>query len=122
MYATADDYTRYVGAAPEGIDKLLEQTSDQVDSVTFNRVRGIGFESLTDYQKEMIKKAVCHQAAYRLEYGAYEGISSFSAGSVSVSLNNANTLNGQVISKVAAEYLKNTGLTTRSLSWRHSHV
>lgn len=117
MYATLDDYETFIGTAPEGIEKLLDQASDLVDSVTFNRIRGVGFDNLTDYQQKMIRKAVCYQASFKTEYGEYEGVSSFSAGSISVTMNTASLFNGQTMSGSAVEYLKNTGLTSRNLLW-----
>ena len=119
MYADSTDYEKYISPnIPENINILLEQASDQVDLATFNRIRGVGFINLTNYQQEMIKKAVCHQVQYKAEYGSYEGISSFSAGSISVSLNTGNMLNGQTMSKIAADSILSTGLASRNISWR----
>lgn len=118
MYATAEDYTTFVSdQVPDNLDRLLNQASDDVDAVTFNRIRGVGFEKLTTYQQDMIKKAVCHQAEYLLNYGQYEGISSFSAGGVSVSLNQEALFNGKRLTGKAIECLRTTGLTSRNVRW-----
>ena len=55
----------------ETATKLLEEASDQVDRLTYGRIRKREFESLTEYQQEMIKKAVCHQAEFINNYGEY---------------------------------------------------
>lgn len=118
MYATVNDYQVYVSDdMPEDILRLLAQAEDQVDNVTFNRIRGVGFANLTAYQQEMIKKAVCYQAQFLVTYGQFEGVSSFSAGSVSVSMDTNNLFNGQQMGRKAIECLKNTGLTSRNANW-----
>ncbi|WFF72677.1 hypothetical protein [Proteiniclasticum sp. QWL-01] len=122
MYASANDYLTYIAdELPANIERLLAQAADDVDAVTFNRIRGVGFSSLTAYQQEMVKKAVCHQAEYLMNYGQYEGISSFSAGGVSVSLNQNNLFNGKRMSSKAIECLKTTGLTSRNVRWGRSN-
>lgn len=118
MYATGADYVQYISdEAPPNLDRLLIQAADDVDAVTFNRIRGLGFTNLTAYQQEMVKKAVCHQAEYLASYGQYEGISSFSAGSISVSMNQENKVNGRRLGSKAIECLSGTGLTSRNVRW-----
>lgn len=122
MYATAEDYVRYIAdETPADLERLLEQASDDVDAVTFNRIRGVGFEALTTYQQDMVKKAVCHQAEFLSSYGQYEGISSFSAGSISVTMSQDNTLNGRRLGSKAVECLKGTGLASRNTQWGRSN-
>ena len=36
------------------IDKSLRKASRHIDTLTFNRVNGLGFENLTDFQKDII--------------------------------------------------------------------
>jgi hypothetical protein len=98
--------------------KLLEEASDQVDRLTYGRIRRKGFKSLTEYQQEMIKKAVCHQAEFINNYGEYlsSPLSGFSIGDVSLSFGKENQGPGGVIAdKKTLDYLSQTGLTVRRL-------
>lgn len=98
--------------------KLLEEASDQVDRLTYGRIRRKGFKNLTEYQQEMIKKAVCHQAEFINNYGEYlsSPLSGFSIGDVSLSFGKENQGPGGVIAdKKTLDYLSQTGLTVRRL-------
>jgi len=70
------------------LKKSLSDAQDDIDSLTFNRIVASGFDSLTNYQQEKIKKAVCQQAEFMYTHGPYINlpVSSFKAGSVSMSL------------------------------------
>lgn len=98
------------------IQQKLERASDQIDSLTFNRIVAIGFNNLTDFQKDKVKKAICIHADFIEQYGAYidTPLSGFSAGSVSVSFN-ANKVNGITTTQEVLNYLKQTGLTYRGI-------
>lgn len=98
--------------------KLLEKTSDDIDKLTYGRIRKKGFNNLTEYQKELIKKAVCYQVDFQNKYGEYLDmpINSFSAGDISMSFNKGNQGAGGVIAdKKVLDYLSQTGLTSRRL-------
>ena len=98
------------------LDKKLERASEQINTLTYNRIIGIGFKNLTDFQKDKIKKAVCIHAEFIEQYGEYidAPISGFSAGSTSVSFN-TNKINGITTTQEVLNYLKQTGLTCRRL-------
>ena len=100
----------------EDVDKKLERASDQIDSLTFNRIIGIGFDNLTKFQKDKVQKAVCIHAEFIEQYGNYIDmpLSGFSAGSTSVSFN-AEKVNGITTTQEVLNYLKQTGLTCRRL-------
>ena len=53
----------------------LERSSDQIDSLTFNRIRAKGFDNLTDFQKDKIRKAVCILPCLTFSMGVRELIS-----------------------------------------------
>lgn len=102
---------------PEGsINQKLERASDQIDTLTYNRINGKGFNKLTEFQKDKVKKAVCIHAEFIEQYGSYIDmpLSGFSAGSTSVSFN-ANKVNGITTTQEVLNYLKQTGLTCRRL-------
>ncbi len=98
--------------------RLLEEASDQADRLTYGRIRARGFNNLTEYQQEMIKKAVCHQAEFIDNYGEYlnSPLSGFSIGDVCLSFGKENQGPGGVIAdKKTLDYLSQTGLTVRRL-------
>ena len=94
----------------------LERASDQIDTLTYNRIVGIGFDNLTEFQKDKVQKAVCIHAEFIEQYGEYINmpLSGFSAGSTSVSFN-AEKVNGITTTQEVLNYLKQTGLTCRRL-------
>lgn len=71
-YAGPEDFARYCpGEALAGAElaAALERASDQVDGLCFGRIRRRGFDKLTVFQQERIKKAVCLHAAFLAAYG-----------------------------------------------------
>lgn len=69
-YVTTDYYTNvYKGSiVPEqDLEKALRQASRHVDSLTYNRVVGQGFSSLTEFQQDVIQEVVCQQADFETE-------------------------------------------------------
>lgn len=116
MYVDEAYYTDFSGQIEKKLNSKLERASDQIDALTFNRIVGIGFNNLTEFQKDKIKKAVCLHANFMDQYGEYIDmpLSGFSAGSTSVSFN-ANKVNGVTTTQEVLNYLKQTGLTCRRL-------
>lgn len=100
----------------ENINKKLERASEQIDTLTFNRIVGIGFNNLTPFQQDKIKKAVCIHAEFHEQYGDYIDmpLSGFSAGSISVDFN-GQKLNGVTTTQEVVNYLKQTGLMCRRM-------
>ncbi|GAB6170081.1 hypothetical protein JCM1393_25410 [Clostridium carnis] len=98
----------------ESIEKKLERASDQIDTLTYNRINGKGVNNLTEFQKDKIKKAICIHAEFTEQYGEYINmpLSGFSAGSTSVSFN-TNKVNGITTTQEVLNYIKQTGLTCR---------
>lgn len=117
------DYNYYIDTYKGSLDedaatKLLEEASDQVDRLTYGRIRKKGFDNLTEYQQGLIKKAVCYQAEFINAYGEYLNmpLSGFSAGDISLSLNKDNQGPGGIIAdKKTLDYLAQTGLSSRRL-------
>lgn len=97
-------------------EQRLERASDQIDSLTFNRIRAKGFDNLTEFQKDRIRKAVCIHADFIEQYGDYINmpLNGFSAGSVSVNFN-SKTFNGVSTTQEVLNYLNQTGLTCRRI-------
>lgn len=69
-YASKEYYqNEYQGSiVPE--DKLLKalrQASRHIDSLTFNRIVGRGFSSLSSFQQDLIREVTCQQADFETE-------------------------------------------------------
>lgn len=117
------DYEYYKNTFKGALDestatKLLEESSDQIDRLTFGRIRMKGFSNLTEYQQEQVKKAVCHQVEFNNKYAEYFDmpISGFSAGDISLSFSEDNQGAGGIVAdKKTLDYLGQTGLTSRRL-------
>ncbi len=71
--------------------KALIQASRHVDSLTFNRIVGNGFDNLTEYQKGIIREVVCQQADFETENADMISsvLSSYSINGVSMQFGSA---------------------------------
>ena len=117
-YADAQYYLNtYKGTtiSEADIERHLARASDDIDTMTYNRIQAAGFDNLTVYQQEQVKKAVCSQAEFLHQYGEFTDLplKSFSAGSISLSL--GEEVNGVAASKTAIRYLTSTGLISRRI-------
>jgi len=100
------------------VDKLLVEASDEIDKLTYGRIRRKGFDNLTEFQQDRVKKAVCYQAEFVNTYGDYlsSPLGGFSIGDVSLSIGQENQGPGGIIAdKKTLSYLSQTGLTSRRL-------
>lgn len=69
-YVTPEYYrdTYQGGTVPRGEqEKALRQASRHIDSLTYNRIVGRGFSSLTPFQQEVIRDVICQQADFEQE-------------------------------------------------------
>lgn len=118
-------YNIYNGTiSASDLSKYLKLASEKIDEVTFNRIVRIGFNNLTDFQKEKVKEAVCYQADYIYENGYDEenmrGISSYSVLDISVTKDGNGTITEakkKHMSSYAYDQIQKTGLTCRSFRW-----
>ena len=101
----------------DDLPRALEDASDQVDFMTFNRIRAIGFDNLTPFQQEMVQKAVCQHAEYVFQYGDFLNmpLTGYSAGSISMSFKSEALIEGIQTSGSVQNNLAATGLTNRRL-------
>lgn len=51
----------------EEVFKYLRQASRHIDSLTYNRIVGKGFSSLTSFQQEIIQEVCCQQAEFEYQ-------------------------------------------------------
>lgn len=69
-YVTPEYYLdQYEGSIvpEEELSKALKVASRHIDSLTYNRIVGRGFSSLTDFQQEVIREVVCMQTDFEYE-------------------------------------------------------
>lgn len=97
----------------------LEEAERDIDSLTFNRIKGIGFDGLTDFQRSLIKRAVVDQADFKHQYASLieNPLASYSINGVSMSWDNTKVLQKSGIYTSASIYgmLRQTGLTYRGV-------
>lgn len=67
-YAAEADYLKYYTIAPKDFDKLVRRASRIIDTLTYNRIIGKGFESLSPYQQETITECCCEIVQFYDEY------------------------------------------------------
>lgn len=114
-YVTADFYKNtYLGdSIPiDRIQDMLDKASLDIDTLTRMKIkqRG-GFESLSSFEQIQVKLAVCSQAEHRYLKASLEGVSSYSIGDISVSMEEASESYG----KGCIAYLNLTNLMYRGL-------
>ncbi|PWV97442.1 hypothetical protein DFQ01_12186 [Paenibacillus cellulosilyticus] len=118
-YATADDYTLYGnGSIPaDMLERELQRASDQVDSLTYNRIVACGVDNLTPFQRANVAKAICQQADFMFQYGNYLNtpLTGYSAGSVSLSFKAVEGAGGIQTTEAVTGLLRATGLANRRL-------
>ena len=123
MYASVEYYkTTYRGnLEDEGIEKALQQASRHIDTLTYNRIVGIGFDNLTEYQQGIIKECECLMADWETDNADYINsmLSSYSLNGASMSFTgnsaSAVVVNGVAVSRDIYSHLQKCGMCTRVL-------
>lgn len=119
MYATLLDYLDLIGEddilETSEIEDNLRLASVKIDEMTFGRINGVGFDSLTPFQRDCVVRAVCYQARYIAENGYDETeISSYTIGKLSVSTGQATAPASKYhMSPAAYAVLRSSGLMWR---------
>lgn len=104
----------------DNVLRNLKDASLHINTLTFNRIVGIGFENLTDFQKEIIREVVCRLAEFEYENAdlLQTPLSNYSINGVAMGFNekwNVQIQNGIAIPKKDYCLLGQTGLTCRNL-------
>ena len=123
MYADYEYYTtEYKGTLPEEeAVKALKQASRHIDTLTYNRIVGAGFERLTAFQQDIIKETACMMADFESANASMINslINSYSINGASVTFSgegaNCQLVNGIIVQRNVYEILSLTGLTCLSL-------
>lgn len=119
-YVTVEEYKKSYNDIPDdSIEKSLKKASRHIDTLTFNRIQGIGFDNLTEFQKEIIKEVACELAnfEYENEDVITSVLNSYSINGVSMAFGdswNVKVLKGVAIPTELYETLSQTGLCTLS--------
>lgn len=117
MYLRPEEYT---GDIPENeLEVRLIRACRDIDSLTYNRIVKIGFECLTELQKELIREAVQLHADFVYDNAELiqSPLSSYSISGVSMSLDRSKvvTVGGVTTSSQVYSLLMQTGLCVRRL-------
>lgn len=119
QYADVNDYVdmglgNYQSAVEGG---LFELASDAVDALCYGRIRKVGFDNLTTFQQEKVKKAVCLHVSFLSTYGDLlnSPLSSYGINGVSMSFDTAKvvTQGGVTTNQAVMQQLRQSGLATR---------
>lgn len=125
-YADAAYYKEVFGGdtiPADDLDKCLRTASRHIDSLTYNRIVGLGISGLTEFQQDIIREVCCEIAEF--EYDNAELLESvlqnYSINGVSMSF--GNSWNVKIMSGVAVRAdtynkLSQTGLCTPVLRGR----
>ena len=69
-YVTPEYYNAVYGGnvvPEEELVKYLRQASRHIDSLTYNRIVGVGISGLGEFQQDTIREVVCKQAEFEYE-------------------------------------------------------
>lgn len=120
IYADEAFYkNEYLGIhTPEQLNRILKTASQHIDTLTFNRIVGVGFENLTPFQQSVIREVCCQMADFMIENKDLieTTLSSYSINGVSMAFGdnwNVVTSQGIALSRSTFELLKQSGLTRR---------
>lgn len=117
MYLTPDEYSGDIPA--EQLEKRLSDACRVIDSLTFNRIVGAGFDDLTEFQQGIIKEAVAKQAdfAYSNAELLDSPLSAYSISGVSMTFDRSKvlTIGGVTTTNEVYGLLVQTGLCYRGL-------
>lgn len=102
----------------ENLNRILKTASQHIDTLTFNRIGGMGFDNLTPFQQSVIREVCCQMADFMIENKDLieTTLSSYSINGVSMAFGdnwNVVTSQGIALSRSTFELLKQSGLTRR---------
>ena len=120
IYADETFYkNEYLGThTPENLNRILKTASQHIDTLTFNRIVGMGFDNLTPFQQSVIREVCCQMADFMIENQDLieTALSSYSINGVSMNFGdswNVVTMNGIAMKRSTFELLNQSGLTRK---------
>lgn len=123
MYADYEYYSvEYHGQMPENeAMSALKQACRHIDTLTYNRIVGRGFERLTAFQQGIIKEVACMMADFEHNNADMINslVNSYSINGASISFGgegaNYKLVNGVVVQRDVYAYLSQSGLCCASM-------
>ena len=102
------------------LNKYLQYASDDIDTMTYNRIVWSGYGKLTPLQQTQVQKAVCYQAEHLYQYGdmATLGVNGYHVGDVNVQMGGKDIR----FSPQAREAIIPTGLLYRGFAGNENAV
>lgn len=101
----------------DNIQILLDEASDDIDILTFNRIRTKGFDKLTDFQKNIIQKVICELMEFQYNNRDFFTtiFNQYEVNGTGFDMGNKNyiIIDGVSILKNTYKKLEQTGLTYR---------
>ena len=119
VYVTTQEYTDLgYSKITNNLSVKLREACTKINLLTFNRINGIGFENLTEYQKYIVKVCACDIAEfYEDNIDLIESVlQSYSINGVSMQFGNSWNVvvqNGVAVSRDTYKKLETTGLCRR---------
>lgn len=118
MYLTPEEYSGDIPAAER--ESRLSAASRDIDSLTFNRIVRLGFNNLTEFQRQIIKEAVKAQADFCFDNAEMldSPLSAYSISGVSMSFDSSKIRQIGSVTTTSKVYglLMQTGLCYRGLN------
>ena len=122
MYLTFEQYIEQypdTDIEAENFESLEKRAETDINGLTFNRISAKGFDSLTDFQKPLVRRAVAMQVKFINENSELldSPLSGYSISGVSMSFDKSKTVNvgGVTTSNNVYNVLMQTGLMYRGL-------
>lgn len=120
-YATQEEYAELFPDGPAVTETALRTASRHIDSLTYNRIPGMGgLDRLSEFQREAVKETVCRQAAFETENADVIAsvLSAYSINGVSMTFGeswNVMVQGGVAMQRDVYALLEQTGLCCRRM-------
>lgn len=104
----------------DALERALRQAERHIDTLTYNRIVGAGFERLTAFQQDIIREVCCNLADFEYENADELNciLQNYAINGVSMTFGSSWNMvcqNGVAIRRDLYEYLSQTGLCCLSL-------
>ena len=122
MYLTYDDFIEFFPESdiPENqFEALKKRAETDIDTLTFNRITEQGFENLTDFQKDRVRRSAAMEVKFTYDNSELldSPLSAYSISGVSMSFDRSKviSLDGVTTTNQVYDALLQTGLCYRGL-------
>ena len=120
MYLTFEEYKDLSGKITDEttLNKMLKKSERYIDILTYNRIKSVGFQNCSDFEKDIIKEVQAEIIDFYYTNQDYINsyLNSYSLNGVSMTFgdkgNNITTINGITILKSSYDKLNLTNFTT----------